>query len=94
MPVVQTYDDAGALLVLEQVAEAKRRGVASISIYVVETATDDELRAAATAHDAAPYDPATLRDVAAAYVRGAIAIIDHGTPAELSAWGRLFSGEA
>ncbi len=93
-PVIQTYDDAGALLVLEQVAEAKRRGAASLSIYLVETATDDELRAVATERDSGPTDPAVLREVAAAYARGAIAILDHGTPAELSAWGRLFSGEA
>jgi hypothetical protein len=93
-PVIQTYDGPGALMVLEQVAEAKRRGAASISIYVVETATDDELRAAATAHAAPLSDPATLREVAAAYARGAIAILDHGTPAELGAWGRLFAGEA
>lgn len=94
MPVIQTYDDAGALLALEQIVEAKRRGAASVSIYVVETATDDELRAVATARAASSSDPATLREVAAAYARGAIAILDHGTPAELSAWGRLFAGEA
>ncbi len=85
-PVIQTYDAPGALLVLEQVAEAKRRGAAALSIYVVETATDDALRAVATAHAASPSDPATLREVAAAYVRGAIAILDHGTAAELGAW--------
>jgi hypothetical protein len=89
-PVIQTYDDPGAALVTEQIAEAKRRGCASISIYVVETATDDELRAGATAKDALPRDAGTLRETAAAYVRGAIAILDHGTPTELGAWARLF----
>lgn len=90
-PAIQTYDEPGALLVLEQISEAKRRGAAFLSIYIVETATDDELRAVAAAHDAPLPDRATLREVAAAYVRGAITILDHGTPAELSAWGRLFS---
>ncbi len=89
-PVIQTYDAPGAALVIEQIAEAKRRGCASISIYVVETATDDELRAVATAKATAGADAASLREAAAAYVRGAIAILDHGTPAELRAWGRLF----
>jgi hypothetical protein len=90
-PVIQTYDDAGPALVLEQVAEAKRRGAASLSIYVVETASDDELRAAATANTPPVADAAALREIAAAYVRGAIAILDHGTPAELSAWADLFT---
>ena len=90
-PVIQTYDDAGPALVLEQIAEARRRGAASVSIYVVETATDDELRAVAAANAApAVAIRPSLREVAAAYVRGAIAILDHGTPAELAAWGRLF----
>ena len=91
-PVIQTYDDAGPALVLEQVAEAKRRRAASLSIYAVETASDDELRAVRLWREAAPVaDAATLREVAAAYQRGAIAILDHGTPAELSAWGDLFT---
>lgn len=89
-PVIQTYDDVSPALALEQVAEAKRRGAASLSIYVVETASDDELRAVATARTAPADDAAILHAVAAAYVRGAIAILDHGTPSELSAWGRLF----
>ena len=89
-PVIQTYDDPGPVLVVEQIAEAKRRGAASLSIYVVETASDDELRAVATARAPAAIDAAALRETAAAYLRGAIAILDHGTPAELSAWGRLF----
>ncbi len=89
-PVIQTYDDAGPALVREQVAEAKRRGATSLSIYVVETASDDELRAVAGAKVPDAPDAATLRDVAAAYQRGAIAILDHGTPAELAAWGQLF----
>jgi hypothetical protein len=89
-PVIQTYGEPGFALVAEQIAEAMRRGCASISIYVVETATDDELRAVATAKAAPAPDAAALRDTAAAYVRGAIAILDHGTPAELGAWARLF----
>ena len=89
-PVIQTYDAPGPLLVLEQIAEAKGRGAASLSIYVVETASDDELRAVATARASVASDAAALRETAAAYLRGAIAILDHGTPAELRAWGRLF----
>jgi hypothetical protein len=84
-PVIQVYDDAGPALVREQVAEAKLRGAASLSIYVVETASDDELRAVASAK--API----VLEVAAGYQRGAIAILDHGTPAELRAWGDLFT---
>jgi hypothetical protein len=90
-PVIQVYDDAGPALVREQVAEAKLRGAASLSIYVVETASDDELRAVASAKVPIVPDAATLREVAAAYQRGAIAILDHGTPAELRAWGDLFT---
>jgi hypothetical protein len=99
-PIIQTYDDVRPDLVREQIAEAIRRGARSVSLYVVETASDDELRAVAAAARAAPVDAAakpapvdaaTLRDVAAAYTRGAIAILDHGTPAELAAWGRLFA---
>ena len=89
-PVIQTYDDPGPALVTEQITEAKRRGCASISIYVVETATDDELLAVAGAKATLAPDASTLREAAAAYVRGAIAILDHGTPAELGAWARLF----
>jgi hypothetical protein len=88
-PVIQTYDGVGPALVREQIAEAQRRGAAALSIYVVETASDDELLAVAAA-TAPTIDSATLRAVAAAYVRGAVAILDHGTPAELAAWGRLF----
>jgi hypothetical protein len=91
-PVIQTYDAIGADAVAEQVAEAKRRGGTSLSIYVVETASDDELRAVAAAK-APQVDAATLQSVALAYLRGGIAILDHGTPNELAAWGRLFSGE-
>ena len=92
-PVIQTYDDVGPAVVREQVTEARGRGAASLSIYVVETASDDELRAIAAANaKPAPLDPALLRAVAAAYVRGAVAILDHGTPSELAAWGRLFAG--
>ena len=75
---------------LEQIEEARRRGATSLSIYVVETASDDELGAVATATASAPIDAPILRETAAAYLRGAITILDHGTPAELSAWGRLF----
>jgi hypothetical protein len=92
-PVLQTYDGAGAPLVAEQVREAKGRGAQALSIYVVETANDDELRALAAAKDVAPapVDAATLQAVALAYLRGGIAILDHGTPAELRSWGDLFA---
>jgi hypothetical protein len=92
-PVIQTYDAIGAAAVLEQVAEARRRGARSLSIYAVETATDDELRAVATAKPPES-DAVTLQAVAAAYMRGAIAILDHGTPSELAAWARLFDAPA
>ena len=93
VPVVQTYDGVGAESVRAQVAEARRRGATALSAYVIETATDDELRALAAAVDEPrPADAATLERTARAYVRGAIAILDHGTPAELAAWGRLFAG--
>jgi hypothetical protein len=91
-PVIQTYDAVGPLAVLQQVAEARRRGARALSIYVVETATDDELRAAATARDDAAPDAAALQATALAYLRGALAILDHGAPAELRAWAELFSG--
>jgi hypothetical protein len=108
-PVLQAYDAVGAAFVREQVTEARRRGALSLSLYLVETASDDELRAFAEAVAASPAsdalppvprpalpppDAATLRDVAGAYQRGAIAILDHGTPSELAAWGRLFSGNS
>lgn len=92
-PVLQTYDDAGVALVREQLAEAARRGAGTASIYVIETASDDELRAVALASDTgAAIDPAALQATALAYRQGAIAILDHGTPSELSAWGALFAG--
>ena len=57
----------------------------------VETASDDELRAvAARTRDEHENDAAVLRQVHHAYVRGAIAILDHGTPAELRSWAELF----
>lgn len=93
-PVLQTYDAPGPDSVRQQVAEARHRAASALSIYVVETATDDELREVAAAKTEPPPDPAVLRDIAAAYQRGAIAILDHGTPAELAHWGRLFSGES
>jgi hypothetical protein len=92
-PVLQMYGGVGAAIVAEQVLEAKRRGAGFASIYVVETATDDELRAA-TGAAGDPVDGSTLQAIAAAYQRGAIAILDHGTPAELAVWGRLFDGGA
>jgi len=91
-PVIQTYDAIGAPMVRAQVDEARRRGAASLSIYVVETASDDELRAGATAHDNWPPDARVLQATALAYLRGALAILDHGTPAELRGWADLFSG--
>ncbi|MBI5288160.1 MAG: hypothetical protein HY873_04230 [Chloroflexi bacterium] len=93
-PVIQTYDAIGAPAVLTQVDEARRRGAESLSIYVVETASDEELRAVATAHDeVVPADPCVLQAAALAYLRGAIAILDHGTPAELRMWAELFGGD-
>ena len=93
-PVIQTYDAVGPLAVLQQVAEARRRGAAALSIYVVETASDEELRAVATAREDPAPDAATLQATALAYLRGALAILDHGTPAELHAWSGLFAGAA
>ncbi len=92
-PVIQTYDGVGPLAVLQQVGEARRRGARGLSAYVLETATDDELRALATARDD-PADAATLQATALAYVRGAVAILDHGAPGELRAWAELFGGAA
>ncbi len=92
-PVLQTYDNVGATMVLDQVNEAKRRGATSLSIYVVETATDAELGAVASAKTGAATDAATLTATALAYLRGGIAILDHGTPAELEAWGALFADQ-
>jgi hypothetical protein len=91
-PVIQTYDDAGPMLVLEQVAEARRRGAAGLSLYIIETASDDELRAAATAKAPPATDAATLQAASLAYLRGTVAILDHGTAAELRAWAGLFGG--
>lgn len=91
-PVVQVYDGVGAASVLLQVAEARRRGAQSVSAYVIETASDDELRALATAKDGGAVDAATLQATALAYLRGAIAILDRGTPGELRAWASLFGG--
>ncbi len=89
-PVLQAYGGIGAATVAAQVGEAAWRGAAACSVYAVETATDDELRAAASAKAGA--GAGVLRATALAYMRGAIAILDHGTPAELEAWGRLFAG--
>jgi hypothetical protein len=96
-PVIQAYDAIGPAAVREQVIEARKRGATSLSIYVVETATDPELGvlADAVAELAQPppaLDAPTLQATALAYLRGAIAILDHGTPAELRAWAELFGG--
>jgi hypothetical protein len=73
--------------------EARRRGAGGLSFYVVETASDDELRAIATIAQAErPIDAAVLQATAHAYLRGAIAILDHGTAPELRAWAELFGG--
>jgi hypothetical protein len=90
-PVIQTFDAIGPLAVLQQVDEARRRGAKSLSFYVVETATDEELRSVATAADA-HIDATTLQATAHAYLRGAIAILDHGNASELKAWAELFGG--
>ena len=90
-PVIQSYDRVGAGMLLEQAYEASRRGAPSLSVYVVETATERELAAlgwAARADDAAH----ALRDTALAYLRGAVAVLDHGTPADLRAWAQRFGG--
>lgn len=89
-PVIQAYDRIGPATVLEQIAESKRRGATSLSVYLVETATDAELEAVAWAKTGPPADASLLKDVALAYLRGAIAILDHGTAGELRAWGELF----
>jgi hypothetical protein len=89
-PVIQAYDGAGALFIHEQLIQARERRATSASIYVVETATDEELRAVATFSQADAPSPQLLREVHHAYLRGALAILDHGTPAELSAWATLF----
>lgn len=92
-PVLQAYDGVGPAMIRAQIHEARTRGAASCSLYLLETATDDELRAASQAIGVVPaVDSGVLRDTALAYLRGAVAILDHGTPAELAAWGRLFSG--
>lgn len=90
-PVLQTYDGIGPAGLRAQLDEARRRGAASCSLYLLETATDDELRAVADA--ARAVTPADLQAAALAYLRGGIAILDHGTPGELAAWGRLFAGD-
>jgi hypothetical protein len=90
--VIQTYDNIGPIVVLEQVQEARRRGAQALSFYVVETASDEELRAVATAADQPLTDPTTLQATALAYLRGAIAILDHGNASELRAWAELFGG--
>lgn len=89
-PVLQAYDGIGAEAVAAQITAAAARGAAWCSIYTVETASDDELRAVTSAKAGATDD--VLRATALAYVRGALAILDHGTPGELEAWGRLFNG--
>ena len=91
LPVIQTYDSVGPDLVRQQLAEAHRRGAQSTSIYLVETASDEELRALTSANEPPPVEAATLQATALAYLRGSIAILDHGTPAELQAWADLFN---
>lgn len=91
-PVLQAYDSVGPGAVLEQVFEAKRRRAPALSIYVVETASEAELEAVSWAKAAPPAPADVLRETALAYLRGGIAILDHGTPSELRAWGRLFGG--
>lgn len=93
MPVIQVYDAVGPALVREQIAEARARGATALSVYVVETASDDELRAVAAAKDSAPTsasDAAMLNAVALAYLSGVIRILHEGTPAELRAWAGRF----
>ncbi|HXK34584.1 MAG TPA: hypothetical protein VNM91_11305, partial [Dehalococcoidia bacterium] len=93
MPVIQVYDAIGPALVREQIAEARARGATALSVYVVEAATDEELRAVAAAKDTAGTDApdaATLNAVALAYLRGAIRILHEGTPTELRAWADRF----
>jgi hypothetical protein len=93
-PVIQAYDNVGPAAVTAQIAEATRRGAQALSIYLVETATDEELRAIASRTEKNAennqINQTVLREVHHAYVRGAIAILDHGTPAELRAWAELF----
>lgn len=92
-PLIQTYDAIGPMAVLQQVNEARRRGAASLSIYVIDTASDDELRAVATAVEPPRVDESVLQATAHAYLRGALAILDHGTSYELRAWAELFGGK-
>jgi hypothetical protein len=89
-PVIQTYGGVGPELVLEQVSEARRRGAQELSIYVVETASDRELEAAAWAKRPPRVDPDTLRALHLAYLTGALAILDHGTAGELAQWGAFW----
>lgn len=92
MPVIQTYDDIGAPAVAEEIGECRRRGVQALSIYSVETAREDELQAIAAAKDdPPPAGRAPLESASLAYLRAAIAILDHGTPGELAALGALFT---
>lgn len=90
-PVIQTYDDVGPALVQAQIAEAARRGAEALSIYVVETASDEELEVVSWAKGRPPSDAELLVRLAVAYRAGALAILDHGTPAELAQWGALWS---
>jgi hypothetical protein len=91
-PVLQAYGDTGATPLGEQIAEARRRGARAFSIYTVETASERDLEAAAWAKAGAPADAETLRATALAYLQGAVAILDHGTPDELRSWGELVGG--
>lgn len=93
MPVIQAYDGVAPALVSEQIAEARVRGAAAFSVYVVEAASDGALRAVAAAKDAADRpapDAATLQAVALAYLSGAVRILHEGTPAELRDWASRF----
>ncbi len=103
-PVLQTYDNPGPAHITQQIAEARTRGATSISIYVIETATEAELKAVATSKTitSAPSTPtpqplvdsAMLQATRHAYLRGAIAILDHGTPSELRALADLFGARS
>jgi len=90
-PVLQAYDGIGAGVLLEQVFEAGRRGAAEASMYVVETASERELQALAWA--TAGRRANALRDTALAYLRGAIALLDHGSAAALRDWAARFASD-